>query len=449
MRLRPLALAAALVVGLAACGSTPVPSDTPTPAISAEPTAPTLAEEPPLSERTLAQPVPKFLDEEQKALFLHAYEAAQFLLASNVPEYPRPDGSTLESREPIEVGDENRYGVYEVATGRYGWWADFKAMVEDIFTPEYLAKLGVRENAPLEDFPCFTSTQEGRLCYLAWSKGDGDPFYSACDTPDSYELVSQSETEITFRLIGHYVTEAYFNAPGTPEAAEETTRSFPIRMVKTDAGWRVAQFHLPYVRVLAEEPPLSEWTLAQPVPEFLDEEQKALFLHAYEASSFLFCGTAGYEHFLPEDDTWTTADYVVIDDMTYLVAQGRYARWEDFKAMMDGLFTAEYQDDLLNTIVGGISHPLFTSTEDGRLCFLDTQMGSDLEYGWCDTPDSYELVSQSEDEIVFDIIGHYVHLGYDPENDIPVPQDEYTQAYPIRMELTGQGWRVAEFHRPF
>ena len=200
---------------------------------------------------------------------------------------------------------------------------------------------------------------------------------------------------------------------------------------------------------LAEEPPLSEWTLAQPVPEFLDEEQKALFLHAYEASSFLFCGTAGYEHFLPEDDTWTTADYVVIDDMTYLVAQGRYARWEDFKAMMDGLFTAEYQDDLLNTIVGGISHPLFTSTEDGRLCFLDTQMGSDLEYGWCDTPDSYELVSQSEDEIVFDIIGHYVHLGYDPENDIPVPQDEYTQAYPIRMELTGQGWRVAEFHRPF
>ena len=246
MRLRPLALAAALVVGLAACGPAPVPSDTPTPAISAEPTAPTLAEEPPLSERTLAQPVPKFLDEEQKALFLHAYEAAQFLLASNVPEYPRPDGSTLESREPIEVGDENRYGVYEVATGRYGWWADFKAMVEDIFTPEYLAKLGVRENAPLEDFPCFTSTQEGRLCYLAWSKGDGDPFYSACDTPDSYELVSQSETEITFRLIGHYVTEAYFNAPGTPEAAEETTRSFPIRMVKTDAGWRVAEFHLPY-----------------------------------------------------------------------------------------------------------------------------------------------------------------------------------------------------------
>ena len=252
MRLRPLALAAALGFALAACGPAPVPSDTPTPVVSAEPTAaptptaPTLAEEPPLSEWTLAQPVPEFLNEEQQALFLHAYEAAQFLLASNVPEYPRPDGSTLESREPIEVGDENRYGVYEIATGQYGWWADFKTMVEGIFTPEYLAKLGVRENAPLEDFPCFTSTQEGRLCYLDWNKGDGDPFYSACDTPDSYELVSQSETEITFHLVGHYVTDAYFNAPGTPEAAEETTRSFPIRMVKTDAGWRVAEFHLPY-----------------------------------------------------------------------------------------------------------------------------------------------------------------------------------------------------------
>ena len=205
----------------------------------------------------------------------------------------------------------------------------------------------------------------------------------------------------------------------------------------------------PTAPTLAEEPPLSERTLAQPVPEFLDEEQQALFLHAYEASSFLFCGTAGYEHFLPEDGTWTTADYVVIDDMTYLVAQGRYARWADFKAMMDGLFTAEYQDDLLNTIVGGISHPLFTSTEDGQLCFLDTQMGSDLEYGWCDTPDSYELVSQSEDEIVFDIIGHYVHLSSEVVDGKPVPLDEYTLSYPIRMERTDAGWRVAEFHLPY
>lgn len=204
----------------------------------------------------------------------------------------------------------------------------------------------------------------------------------------------------------------------------------------------------PTAPTLAEEPPLSERTLAQPVPEFLNEEQQALFLHAYEASSFLFCGTAGYEHFLPEDDTWTTADYVVIGDMTYWVAQGRYARWADFKAMMDGLFTIEYQGSLLNITIGGVSHPLFTSTEDGRLCFLETQVGSDLEYSWCDTPDSYELVSQSEDEIVFDIIGHYVHLSSEVVDGKPVPLDEYTLSYPIRMVKTDAGWRVAEFHRP-
>lgn len=207
----------------------------------------------------------------------------------------------------------------------------------------------------------------------------------------------------------------------------------------------------PTAPVLAAEPPLSERTLAQPVPEFLDEEQQALFLHAYEASSFLFCGTDGYEHFLPEDGTWTTADYVVIDDMTYLVAQGRYARWEDFKAMMDGLFTAEYQDDLLNTVVGGISYPRFTSTEDGQLCFLETLKGSSIDYGFCDTPDSYELVSQTEDEIVFDLVGHYANLDtaeFD-EDGQPHPTEEYTLSYPIRMERTDAGWRVAEFHLPY
>lgn len=199
---------------------------------------------------------------------------------------------------------------------------------------------------------------------------------------------------------------------------------------------------------LAEEPPLSEWTLAQPVPEFLNEEQQALFLHAFEASSFLFCGTDGYEHFLPEAGTQMTTKYVVIDNMTYRVAQGRYARWEDFKAMMDGLLTAEYQDSLLNITIGGISYPLFISTEDGRLCFLETQVSSDLEYSWCDTPDSYELVSQSEDEIVFDIIGHYVHLSSEVVDGKPVPLDEYTLSYPIRMVKTDAGWRVAQFHRP-
>lgn len=193
------------------------------------------------------------------------------------------------------------------------------------------------------------------------------------------------------------------------------------------------------------EPPILDWLKDQPVPEFLDEEQQDLFLRAFSAATFLRCGSYGVEDDFPlkEGQVRLPQDEVVIDDMPYVVAGGRYARWDDFKSMMDGLFTPEYLEDALT--LSDSSRPRFTSTGDGRLCFLDTQMGGDIEYGWCDTPDSYELVSQTEDEIVFDFIGHYVHLDYDPAADMPAPQDEYTRSYPIRMVRTDDGWRFDQF----
>lgn len=200
------------------------------------------------------------------------------------------------------------------------------------------------------------------------------------------------------------------------------------------------------------EPPILDSVKDQPVPEFLDAEQQDLFLRAYSAAIFLWCYSYGLEDFpLKEGHVWEDPDeVVVIDDMPYVMAQGRYARWDDFKAMMDGLFTAEYQEDVMTLVpLEGKSRPRFISTGNGRLCFLDTQMGGDIEYAWCHTPDSYELVSQTEDEIVFDFIGHYAHQGYDPEADRPTLLDEYTETYPIRMVKTDGGWRFDEFRIHF
>lgn len=213
------------------------------------------------------------------------------------------------------------------------------------------------------------------------------------------------------------------------------------------------------------EPPLLAFLNDQPVPEFLDVEQRELFLHAYSAANFLMgCSTSSVDNFPNWDgselDAETRNSYELVEvpgalseGWRYDTAVGRYARWDDFKAMMDGLFTAEYQEkELLNSTAwddGVTVYPVFTSTEDGRLCYLEADRGSDIEYDYCDTPDSYELVSQSEDEIVFNLVGHYAHLGYDPATHMPVPQDEYTRSYPIRMELTGAGWRFSEFHLPY
>ena len=202
------------------------------------------------------------------------------------------------------------------------------------------------------------------------------------------------------------------------------------------------------------EPPLNEMAQSQPVPDFLNAEQTQLFQHAFcAAGSFLMaCGTAGVDDFpLADGSPAPREEYetIELDGMTYLVAQGRYRQWDDFQAMLDGLFTPEYQRELL-----GLDEewaPIFRSNEDGLLCYIDAGRGSDIEYDWNEKPDTYELVSQTEDEIVFDLVGHYANFEtaeFD-EDGMPHPTEEYTQSFPIRMVRTAQGWRVAEIHVPW
>lgn len=204
----------------------------------------------------------------------------------------------------------------------------------------------------------------------------------------------------------------------------------------------------------AAEPPILDWMADQPVPDFLDAEQQDLFLRAFSAANFLIgCSTSSVDEYpladgtLPERGDYET---VTLDNgWTYLVAQGRYAQWADFQAMLDSVFTPEYQEELLWTeSLDGERFPTFTSTEDGRLCFLDAGRGSSLEYGWADTPDTYELVSRSEDVVEFDLIGHYAVLE-DDTGDEPTVSGITTERYPIRMERTAAGWRIAEFHLPY
>ena len=58
-------------------------------------------------------------------------------------------------------------------------------------------------------------------------------------------------------------------------------------------------------------------------------------------------------------------------------------------------------------------------------------------------PDTYRLVSSTEDEVTFTLISHYDRNGW---NDIDDPMDVYTIEYPIRLVDTDSGWRVDEFH---
>ena len=48
-----------------------------------------------------------------------------------------------------------------------------------------------------------------------------------------------------------------------------------------------------------------------------------------------------------------------------------------------------------------------------------------------------EKLDETEEEIIFNIIGHYVPLG---------GGEVYTKSFPIRMVNTEDGWRFAEFN---
>lgn len=203
------------------------------------------------------------------------------------------------------------------------------------------------------------------------------------------------------------------------------------------------------------EPPILDWMAEQPVPDFLTPEQQNLFLRAFSAANFLMgCNTSAVDDYPladgsePDRNNYET---VTLDNgYTYLLSVGRFARWDDFEAMLDSIFTPEYKETLLvSEMSDGTSIPLFTSTEDGQLCYLDASRGSNLEYDLADTPDTYELVSQSDDAVEFNLIGHYAAVDGTDEDGTPHEAGTYTESYPIRMERTADGWRVSEFHLPY
>lgn len=207
------------------------------------------------------------------------------------------------------------------------------------------------------------------------------------------------------------------------------------------------------------EPPARIYYPEAPGLEFLTEEQKNLFYRVYSAAYFLMDGeTMGVDFAYPLMDGsqpyWPdhNHEYIELHGRTYAIALGRYEQWDDFEAMMDGLFTPEYKRELLTAKdKDGTEYPLFTATEDGRLYFVDIEFDRPLfyEYSVTDIADIYELVSQAEGEIVFNLIAHYSEMSSAGEDAGSKKIGEYTIEYPIRFVQTEDGWRCAEFHRPY
>lgn len=182
-----------------------------------------------------------------------------------------------------------------------------------------------------------------------------------------------------------------------------------------------------------KEPPLSYAAKTSPPPDFLDEEQQYLYLRAKTIYSIIRKSTASIDSEFPPEEQSGPVQYETAQDEDgsfYQISTGRYRRWEDFEAMMRSIFTEEY---FYTLIEAGSERPIIFE-RDGLLCYLEADAGGRWGY---QTPDKYNLLEKTETSITFEVIGHYESHEYEDVIE--------TEAFPIRMVQTEEGWRFSEF----
>lgn len=179
-----------------------------------------------------AEPVSdlSFLNEEQRDVFAQAKDTVLYL----------SDPCNLMLREGNAAGDEVQLDgkSYLFITGQDENYEDFRARMLDIFTESCLTGM---------DFDLRFRSVEGKLAALVGGVGSA---VSYAECPDTYRLESADDSAVTFTLIGHYIeqwpveTDTAF-LTRRAGGAFDSTKEFTIRLVNTEAGWRVDEFHSP------------------------------------------------------------------------------------------------------------------------------------------------------------------------------------------------------------
>lgn len=176
------------------------------------------------------------------------------------------------------------------------------------------------------------------------------------------------------------------------------------------------------------------------VPDFLTEEQQTLYRKAYTAYKQFALYTDGFGS--TEYNPVTVEEY----DNSFCVGNGSITTWKDYETAMLGLFTPDYLEQLNLTVTeledGTTLRYAHFADYQGQLAFSDGARGSNNAYI---PPDTFELISQTEDEIRFYVIGTY-HAEEENEEGMLVWTDETTQQkYEIVLTHTENGWRFSQF----
>lgn len=177
-----------------------------------------------------------------------------------------------------------------------------------------------------------------------------------------------------------------------------------------------------------------------PAPKFLNPEQQTLHRKAKTAFVEFTVDTEGYGS--------TCKESAEIDGMTYYCCDGLLTTWEDFEKAMTALFTQEYFEelnDLSYTDGSGTYHKRTNFTQqDGALYCSGGARGGDPTFI---SPETFELISQTEDEIQFYLVANYADFVQQADGTWDHDKENVTQKKKLMVMKKGQdGWRFSQFH---
>lgn len=167
-----------------------------------------------------------FLTEEQQALYEEAHEIAYglFGMPGNLTYYY---GYAMAEETPSDFPSE--YELFDIS------YDVFYARVLQTFTSDFLSHT---------DFAEKFMNYNGKLATDSWRTNDmpyGTTIQVMEAYPDTYRLMKLEDDCVEFLLISHYDRNGWND---TEDEMDVYTVEYPIRMVQTEAGWRMDEFHI-------------------------------------------------------------------------------------------------------------------------------------------------------------------------------------------------------------
>lgn len=203
---------------------------------------------------------------------------------------------------------------------------------------------------------------------------------------------------------------------------------------------------------IKDKPYLSSQDLQVPVPDFLTDEQKLLYLRAYKMM-LIRIGTYAIDdtQYFPCDNPDTTRTYtdtISVDGYEYTPALNHYRQWDSFYSTLRSIFTESFLDsDYLSS--DGVTY--FRPIE-GNMYYISTERGFDPGYNQDSTLMDFSLREDTPDRIVIQVTATYAIDESSSQVFRQAVLDgliSNTKNYSITLVRGDDGWRFSQFDVPY